>query len=205
MSRGSVTSGVRQADLARAWGVSRQTVSRYAKEGMPLDSVEAAAAWRMMEKGFDQFDESKTAQLNGSTTEKNVPSVKNESLRELLDRAKKTEMLLWEELQKTLNKRGLHDIRLQLLRQHREAANTRLKIETECMDLDRKLENLVPMNDAIKKIQSFLVPLKVGLRAMPSKIAVKANAAKPEIAQKAIKEEIERLMKNFSEVNHDPV
>jgi hypothetical protein len=32
--------------LARAWSVSHQYVSKLAKKGMPLDSVEAADAWR---------------------------------------------------------------------------------------------------------------------------------------------------------------
>jgi transcriptional regulator with XRE-family HTH domain len=42
----STTTATTQSEIARALGLSRQAVSRNKQQGMPVDSVDAAQAWR---------------------------------------------------------------------------------------------------------------------------------------------------------------
>ena len=196
MSRSGVTSGVRQSELARIWGVSRQTVSRYRKEGMPLDSVEAAAAWRLAVKGKGDGGGSNVRDNNCSATEKSVPEVAiaEEGLRGLVERTRTTERMIWVALESALQGEGNHEAKRQLLRQHKEAAATLVKVETECAELDVRLGRLVEMEDAKGVVRAALSPLLVAMRALAGKVSVKANPARPEIAEKAIAGEIERVL-----------
>ena len=188
----SIKTGVRQSDLARAWGVSRQTVSRYVKAGMPLGSVEEAEAWRMRVKGKGG---SKAPNSYSSAEEGGVPK-NDESLAGLLDRVKKTETQIWQRLE---NFSGGYDEERMLLRLHKDAAATRLKVQQEVLELDQKTGRLVEIEDAKRVCRSFLAPLAVGLRGMGNRLAVKANPGRPDMAQRAIDEEVQRLLAAFEE------
>jgi transcriptional regulator with XRE-family HTH domain len=40
--------GMNQSELARKLGVTRQAISKLARRGMPIDSIEAANKWRLV-------------------------------------------------------------------------------------------------------------------------------------------------------------
>jgi transposase-like protein len=197
VSASVVTSGVRQVDLSRAWGVSRQTVSRYVKEGMPLENLEAAEAWRLSHKGVGKMDGCKPSNNNNSAEKGSVPRLGNGELAGLLERVSQTEEKVWQQLQENLNG-GTSEQRTQLLRQHKEAAAIRLKVATEAMELDQKSGRLVEIADAKAHVRALMAPLAVGLRALAGRVSIKANPGRPEMAEKAIEEEIQRLLGNFN-------
>lgn len=201
MSGAGVTFGVRQSDLARRWAVSRQTVSRYVAEGMPLDSVEMAEAWRLQVKGKGGIPRGGIpADNNCSAAGESAPEKTDAGgLGELMRRTADTEELVWLELQAAIQGGEGAELRTALLRQHKAAADIRLKVHQECVDFEMKIGKLVNIEEAKVLCRQALAPLAVGLRAFAGKVAVKANPARPEVAQKAIDEEVQRLLRAYVE------
>jgi hypothetical protein len=199
MTSNMMSQSVRQADVAKAWGLSRQTVSRYVKDGMPLDSMEAAAAWRLRVKGKAAPGYGgKAPEFNYSTEEGGAPMAArpvSAGCGSLVERVRQTEMEIWNHLQGAT---GFEEQR-NLLRLHKEAAATRVKVEAEQMELDVRAGMLVEFEEAKAFVRNALAPLAVGLRGMASRLAVKANPGRPDMAERVIEEEVQRLLSGLAE------
>ena len=104
-------------------------------------------------------------------------------------------MEIWRHLQTAT---GFEE-RRNLLRLHKEAAATRVKVEGEQMELDMKSGRLVDFEESKAFVRGALASLVVGLRGMGTRLSVKCNPGRPEMAAKAIEEEVQRLLVDLQE------
>lgn len=200
MSSVSRSGRVTQADLARRWKFSRQTVSRYCRQGCPLESVEAADAWLISVKGKRPPVEENT--LDSAAAEGSAPEAgeDNGGIEGMLARAKETEREMWDLLQKHMKISDGASDRSLMLRNHKEAAAVVLKIEQEVIDIKLRSGELVSMGDVHDLIRHGLAPIRVWLNSLPDKVAVKCNPGNPSMASVAIRDEVETALRGMEEV-----
>lgn len=73
------------------------------------------------------------------------------------------------------------------------------------IELAEKKGELVPAASVEQAITAVMVPLRAQLLAIPSVIATRCNSAEPEVARVAIKEELERILRELGkETEADP-
>ncbi len=157
-----------------------------------MDSEEEAAAWRLRVKGRGAGrNGGKGLESNCSADEGGAPGAAlSGGEGSLVERVRKTEIEIWNHLQAAV---GFEEQR-NLLRLHKEAAATRVKVEAEQIELDVRAGMLVEFEEAKNFVRNILAPLAVGLRGMAARLAVKCNPGRPEMAEKAIEEEVQRML-----------
>lgn len=200
---------VKQADLVKLWGLSKQRVSQYRKEGMPLDSVEAAAAWRAAHYGSGVGNAGKT--LADSLAERGArlppppPAPVAEDLERpdiagVYARAQELERMAWEGIGRAVKADESATTIRTRLNTYNGALQSRLKAEEKMLAILRERGDLVPGGTAAEAVGRALGALVVLLRAMPNRLAPKANPGDPDAARAVLKAGVADLISRMQGV-----
>jgi len=175
--------------MAKALGISQPAVAKAVKRGMPLDSLEAATAWRQ-------------ANQNARRTKGSQPSAPRppEPAAELVD--------LPDELAVTdrLRRLAVRDFELAGSIQERAAASRTVRDaeeahETRKRDMvksEQEAQTLMHRDQVQSVIAEEAGKLRALLEAMPAAIAQAANPADPELARDTVADYLEQVFSTLS-------
>lgn len=201
---------VKQADLGRAWGLSRGRVSQMVKAGMPLTSLEEAESWRVAHYGGRTFSGQRGGQvkndsaINGGADLPPKPEpvkdadLKREDIEGTLARLKKNELVAWGMLAQAVNQRDENAI-LVGQRKFGEAVALRVKLGAEVEKILLQKGVTIMMAEAKELFARHLQAVRMALKSMPSRIAARCNPADPVLAKQALNEAVERMFKTLNE------
>lgn len=184
-----MSSRLSQGQMAKALGISQPAVAKAVKRGMPLDSLEAATAWRQ-------------ANQNARRTKGSQPSAPRppEPAAELVD--------LPDELAVTdrLRRLAVRDFELAGSIQERAAASRTVRDaeeahETRKRDMvksEQEAQTLMHRDQVQSVIAEEAGKLRALLEAMPAAIAQAANPADPELARDTVADYLEQVFSTLS-------
>ena len=201
---------VQQADLCRAWGLSRARVSQLVKDGLPLSSLAEAQAWRVAHYPGQ-------AQHGGSGgTGKNLPpeteggvlpdrpepakesDLSREDLIGTLARLKKNEMVAWSMLDSAVRQKNETEIMIRM-RHYKDASAIRVMQESKVDEILLRRREMLTTGEAKELFGRHLQALRMALKTIPSRLAARCNPSDPELAKLALGEAVDRLFKTMNE------
>jgi hypothetical protein len=201
---------VKQAELARAWGLSRGRISQMVKAGMPLASLEEAAAWRVAHHGGAAIpgkqggqDKRDSIDNGGADLPSRPEPVKTEDLKRedflgVLARLKKNELVAWGMLADAINKRNETEIQVRM-RQYRDAVDLRVKQEGSVDDILMRRRELVTLAEANELYGRHLQALRMALKNMPTRLAARCNPSDPALAKQVLNEAVVGVFKTMND------
>ena len=201
---------VKQAELVRAWGLSRGRVSQMAKAGMPLTSLEEAEQWRVARYGGSAVRnrqgtgvKSESVGTGGADLPPPPEPVKpsdlgREDIEGTLARLKKNELVAWGVLAQAVRNKDENGI---LLGQKKfgEAAGLRVRLEKEVDAILLQKGITVTMGEAKELFGRHLQAVRMALKNVPARLASRCNPSDPALAKQTLNEAIERVFKTLNE------
>ena len=201
---------VKQAELARVWGLSRQRISQMVKAGMPLASLEEAEAWRVAHYGGRsvlgrQGGEVKSdsvsdggADLPPRPEQVAKGDLSREDIEGTLARLKKNELVAWGLLAQAVRQKDENGILLGQ-RKFGEAAALRVKLEKEVSQILLQQGVTVLMSEAKELFGRHLQAVRMALKNMPSRLAARCNPSDPALAKQTLNEAVDRIFKTLND------
>lgn len=201
---------VKQAELCRAWGLSRGRVSQMVKAGLPLASLEEAAAWRIAHVGGSsaqglqcRIDKSHSsnngdAVLNEKPKPIKLADISREDFTGTLARLMKNEMIAWGMLAAAVRNRDETEILIRE-RHYKEAVGLRVSQEGKVDEILMRRGELVTLAEAKELFGRHLQSLRLSLKTLPSRLAARCNPSDPELAKITLTEAIDRIFKILNE------
>jgi hypothetical protein len=201
---------VQQADLARAWGISRSRVTQLKNEGMPLTSLEEAQAWRIARFGSSAKNgrTGSTGKILPAETEGGVLPERPEPVSEsdlnredifgTLARLKKNELYAWAKLVQAVKEKNELEIAVQR-RNYKDAVGLRIAHEKAVDEILVKRGELVTLAEAKELFGQFLAGLRLTLKTLPVRLSARCNPSDPELAKQTLHEAVERIFKTLNE------
>ena len=201
---------VKQAELCRAWGLSRGRLSQMVKQGMPLGSLEEAEQWRVAHYGGRAVSAGQGGQVKKDSIDHggaNLPpppeSVKTsdlsrEDIEGTLARLKKNELVAWGVLAQAVRNKDENAILLGQ-RKFGEAAGLRVKLEKEVDQILLQKSITVTMAEAKELFGRHLQAVRMSLKNVPARLAARCNPSDPMLAKQTLNEAVERIFKTLNE------
>ena len=206
---------VKQAELGRAWGLSRQRIGQMKKDGLPLTSLEEAEAWRSahypgsVATGQQGGSEKSTSINDGGAVLPSKPEpvkaadIRREDFVGTLARLKKDEVLAWGLLAEALRdwQQGSGPGAEVIFRQrlYKEMVGLRVMQEGKVDEILMRRGQLVTIGEAKKLFGQHLHGLRLTLKTLPSRLASRCNPSDAELAKATLTEAIERIFKTMNE------
>ena len=180
--------------MAAGLGVPPARVSEWEKRGMPMHSIEAAAAWRKIHaparlKRAAVRPQSRQGKRSGR---RHVPT-KGDGWEARLERTKQVERQIFNSIAKAI-KQG--DVTLLARLQSARAAALREIGDAEQMAGEAQLSSgdTLRRSDVLATMVAVLAPLNEALRKLPLNERTNCNPDHPEIAERALTEWRDRLL-----------
>ena len=183
-----------KADLAREFDVTPVTAGRWAAQGCPLTSPEAAAewleandnarhtrAWRLRREGKNLTVENGMAEA--------TEAIKDPSVKGMLARIQYLERVTFDEVQ--LATPGF--ARLGAIKAYNAATALRQNSEREIVDLLTQMGELQSPQAQIDMLSDVLAPIAKELAGMSEKLAALCNPDNPQIAQAVLSDWEEKV------------
>jgi len=201
---------VKQSELSRAWGLSRQRVSQMVKDGMPLTSLEEAESFRVAHYGGSAFKgrqggHGKTDSISNGGAELPPPpepvkdaDIKREDFIGTLARLKKNELVAWGMLAASINQRNETEIQVRM-KQYRDAVDLRVRQEGNVDEILMRRGSLVTLSEAKELFGRHLQAVRMALKNIPNRLAARCNPSDPELSKQVLNEAIERVFKTLNE------
>jgi hypothetical protein len=178
-----------QSKLAKLWGVSRVSVHKMTKKGMPLDSIEAAEAWRDKNadpdrvRGGKASDKSHPLPDSPEATEKKAARIRQAAtvdeaerylseVEELRNFAKENAETLWQQ--------GLADDSRKWLTVHQAIAKQYPSLHAQVLKLREAHKITITTQAAQSTFTAFLARLRGLIDSMPGALSAKCNPSDPE-------------------------
>jgi hypothetical protein len=206
---------VQQADLCRAWGLSRARVSQLKKAGMPLTSFAEAEAWRAAHfpgstknGGSGGKEKSTPENKEGAVLPDPPEPVKESDLNRedfigTLARLKKNEMLAWgmlatavADLRKGV---GSETEVMTRERQYKDAVGLRVQQESKVDEILLRRRDLITTEEAKELFGRHLQSLRMALKTVPARLSARCNPSDPELAKAALGEAVDRIFKTMND------
>ena len=201
---------VKQAELVKAWGLSRGRVSQMVKAGLPLGSLEEAEAWRVAHYGARtvsgrQGGQSKSDSVSFGGADLPPPpepvktsDLSREDIEGTLARLKKNELVAWGVLAQAVRGGDENGI---LLGQKKfaDAASLRVKLEKEVDAILLQKGITVTMGEAKDLFGRHLQAVRMALKNVPARLAARCNPSDPMLAKQTLNEAVERIFKTLNE------
>lgn len=201
---------VKQADLARAWGLSRGRISQMVKSGMPLSSLEEAAAWRVAHHGGASVPGRQGGQdksdsvINGGGDLPPKPKppkpedLKRKDLVGVAARLQESEVKAWEKWNEEFDA-GNHNAALVAAR-HYESMVKPLVSTVEKINAIRLQERETVLLSEIDSIYGrHLQALRMAIKNLPARLSARCNPSDPGLAKQVLHEAVERIFKTMNE------
>jgi hypothetical protein len=184
-----------QSKLAKLWGVSRVSVHKMTKKGMPLDSIEAAESWRDQNaeqrkvKGGKASDKAQPLTDTPEATEKKAARIRQAAtveeaerylseVEELRNFAKENAETLWQQ--------GLADDSRKWLSVHQAIAKQYPTIHAQVLKLRELHKVTITTLAAQSTFTAFLTRLRGLIDSMPGALAAKVNPSDPDHAREQL-------------------
>ncbi len=184
-------------EMATGLKVAPARFSEWEKRGMPMHSIEAAAAWR---KVHAPARLKRAASAPQSTHRKgsgrgpgNPPPAKGDGWEARLERTKQVEKQIYNSITKAIRQ---GDVMLLARLQSARAAALKEIRDAEQMAVEAQLGSgdMLRRSDALATMEAVLTPLNEALRKLPLNERTNCNPQNPEIAERALTEWRDRLM-----------
>lgn len=199
---------VKQADLARAWGLSRGRVSQMVKSGMPLSSLAEAESWRLAHYGSagraggsgnsnSIIDEGTDSNLPEKPPLVSAADLAREDFKGTLARLTKNEMIAWSMLARAVSDRNENEIQTRQ-RQYAAAADLRVKQEKVVDEILLRRRELVSVSEANELFGRHLHAIQMTLKTIPTRLAARCNPTDPTLAKQALHEAIAAIFKQLN-------
>ena len=183
--------------MAVGLGVPPARVSEWEKRGMPMQSIEAAAAWRKVHAPARL----KRAAVAPQSTHRKPPGrapghrapAKGDGWEARLERTKQVEKQIFNSITKAIRQ---GDVTLLARLQSARAAALKEIRDAEKMAVDAQLDggDTLRRSDAEAVMVEVLRPLREALDKLPLNERTNCNPQNPEIAERALTEWRDRLM-----------
>ncbi len=184
-----------QSKLAKLWGVSRVSVHKMTKKGMPLDSIEAAESWRDKNANPDRVrggrasDKSHPLPDTPEATEKKAARIRQAAtveeaerylseVEELRNFAKENAETLWQQ--------GLADDSRKWLTVHQAIAKQYPSLHSQVLKLREAHKITITTQVAQSTFTAFLARLRGLIDSMPGALAAKVNPSDPDHAREQL-------------------
>lgn len=184
-----------QSKLAKLWGVSRVSVHKMTKKGMPLDSIEAAESWRDQNaeqrkvKGGKASDKAQPLPDTPEATEKKAARIRQAAtveeaerylaeVEELRNFAKENAETLWQQ--------GLADDSRKWLTVHQAIAKQYPSLHSQVLKLREAHKITITTHAAQSTFTGFLARLRGLIDSMPGALAAKVNPSDPDHAREQL-------------------
>jgi hypothetical protein len=184
-----------QSKLAKLWGVSRVSVHKMTKKGMPLDSIEAAESWRDKNadpdrvRGGKASDKAHPLPDSPEATEKKAARIRQAAtvdeaerylseVEELRNFAKENAETLWQQ--------GLADDSRKWLTVHQAIAKQYPSLHSQVLKLREAHKITITTQAAQSTFTAFLTRLRGLIDSMPGALAAKVNPSDPDHAREQL-------------------
>lgn len=184
-----------QSKLAKLWGVSRVSVHKMTKKGMPLDSIEAAELWRDQNaeqrkvKGGKASDKANPLPNTPEATEKKAARIRQAAtveeaerylaeVEELRNFAKENAETLWQQ--------GLADDSRKWLTVHQAIAKQYPSLHSQVLKLREAHKITITTQAAQSTFTGFLARLRGLIDSMPGSLSAKCNPSDPDHAREQL-------------------
>ncbi len=184
-----------QSKLAKLWGVSRVSVHKMTKKGMPLDSIEAAESWRDKNadpdrvRGGKASDKAHPLPDSPEATEKKAARIRQAAtvdeaerylseVEELRNFAKENAETLWQQ--------GLADDSRKWLTVHQAIAKQYPSLHSQVLKLREAHKITITTQAAQSTFTAFLARLRGLIDSMPGALAAKVNPSDPDHAREQL-------------------
>lgn len=193
---------VKAANLARAWGVSRASVSRWVARGMPLSSMEAAEAWRAVNapprrRRSVEAEADRSAAANGVVPLVDVSrwvQVSEDFEGDQVKAAEKVAQLAYGLYQEAVERRaGPTEIQFALKNWH-EASRRGAEVRREFMALQKERRDVIEVDFAREVVGRELSELRARMVSMGRRLGPDANPEDPALAAEIIDRDVDRIM-----------
>ena len=180
-------------DIAKALGVSKQAANGFRNVGMPTDSVESAQAWY----------NSRRAARGADTAAPSTENVSDESFAEIVAQHRA--------LKDKAYRQYLEDLEAKDKNQSKSYATydkllkTMVALDREAVARDIASRKYVETAQAVAVFGKILLAMRNDLSQLGTRVAPRANDENPGMAQKAIDEEIHRLLTRHSQSADDAI
>jgi|GEM_PF-2475595 len=184
--------------MAKAIGITPGQVCKLAKKGMPLDSAEAAAAWRQRHIGSSATRSAASAPAAAAedSEAKHVEELADlpfeqitntDNCRDALQESRDARRFAWKKV-KDLDMGGQLEDSRKWLQTHQQMLLRQGNLEEQFRNLIERDGETISYRDAEARYRNFLNDIRVICMAMPSSLAAKVNPTDPTHAQKIIEE-----------------
>lgn len=194
---------ITQKELAERWGLSPGRVSQLVSEGMPLDSLEAADAWRSSRK---RAVSSLTAKIGeqavaGATGEAgdDAPRLdpsRTDAIDDALEKQRKLVSFARSNYLRALRNGDASASRL--FTAYDKSLAMLLKVEKEATSRALASRQLISRNVVLERLRKVLSSVRTELELAEFSFAPKANPDNPAIALKAFQDFRREILKNLS-------
>lgn len=194
---------ITQKELAERWGLSPGRVSQLVSEGMPLDSLEAADAWRSSRKRAVSSLTAKIAEqaVSGATSEAGEESPRldpsrTDAIDDALDKQRKLVSFARSNYLRALRNGDASASRL--FTAYDKSLAMLLKVEKEATARALASRQLISRNVVLERLRKVLSSVRTELELAEFSFAPKANPDNPAIALKAFQDFRREVLKNLS-------
>lgn len=182
---------VRPIDIAKHLKVSRQAINAFIHQGMPIDSIEGAAAWynaRRAARGADSG-----TPVGEETEDKNFADI--------VERHRGLKALAYRQYMEDLEARSTNQNKSYAT--YDKLVKTLVSLEREAHARDIAAKKFIETQVAVSIFGKILLTVRNELSQMGTRLAPKANPDHPATAMKAIDEEIQRILTRLSSAADD--
>jgi len=201
---------VRPSDLAERWGLSRGRISQLIAEGMPIDTVESAEAWRSSRSKHFTWEAKKQVQGAGQeATETGVEGkedgkkVELPAIEEAIDRQRIICRIARNQYLQAVQ-RGSND-QARLYRHYDTTVSTLMRLEKEGQARAIANREYIKSQTAVERFSRVLAQIRFELEQGELEIAPAANPDNPARALKAYRVWRQRLMSKISGMAEDAI
>lgn len=187
---------LRQCELVKLWGLTKGRVSQMVKAGMPLESVQAAEAWRMANCGWHGGIAKISPSSDGGGGAEVLPEPPPAPAAAMLDRADlhgvgarlvEAELQSWRELYaERCRKFPDNDRVLALTKVWRESMQARMAAEKQLLEIRVREGVLVTSESARGVIRDALGPLIRRVQDLCRTMPVRCNPTNPDMAKREL-------------------
>ena len=187
---------MRQAELARLWGISGAAVNKLVKAGMPLTSEAEAQSWKIAnQKRVSRKQlliQAPSPTSSEPSKESDAESYGSTSSLGRLNRAKQAEVVAYSLVATAAKNKNPVAMR-SAVQGWGEAKKRVAEAEMEHARFEEVTRVLVRMDEVREVFGKWLGAIRNLMDAMPSSLAARANPSDPECAKRAIQEGIDQI------------
>lgn len=209
---------MKQVEISAALGLAKGTVSKLVKRGMPLDSVEAAQAWRASHSSEGAGHKSHSYSAADSARALAAPLAPSAALASApddsagtLSRMRDVEQRAYAQIDAALKKAKDSELAADyaalqpLIRSYNQAATNSLAAAAAWEKHCRSAGDVAPIEHLENVLATVLEPLVAQLSNFPATVAAKANPASPAIAESAISAELDHIRTQLAAAISAPI